>query len=223
MDDFKLHHGGLPIGLLSAIIVTVVLFVALPMLTQYQRTLKEKSSITGTLISTRKPPPPPSEDRDQPKKQEMKKTETKKELKEARKAQPKFVTPKVALGMSGAGIGGIKISQVKSFNVSDSLFMSAFNMNEVDQRPRVIRSFPPQYPYLAKRDNITGKIMLKFVVDVDGTAKEAEVVEADPPEVMDVFKDAALKAVERYKFKPAMKGGKAVMCIVKLPISFTLE
>jgi protein TonB len=112
---------------------------------------------------------------------------------------------------------------MQSFNVSDSLFMSAFNMSEVDQRPRVIRSFPPQYPYLAKRDNITGRIVLKFVVDVDGLAKEPEVVSADPPEVMEIFQEAALKAVERYKFKPAVKNGNNVLCIVRLPIVFELE
>lgn len=223
MDEFKLNQGGLPIGLLSAAIVTLLLFIALPLLTQFQRTFKSKDQIQGTLISSRKPQPPPAEDRDQPKKQEMKQNETKKDIKKTQRVQPKFDVPKVSLGMSGSGIGGIQISQVSNFNVSDSLFMSAFNMNEVDQAPRVIRAFPPQYPYLAKRDNITGRIVLKFVVDVDGTAKEPEVVSAEPPEVKDLFAEAALKAVERYKFKPAVKNGKDVLCIVKLPIVFELE
>jgi protein TonB len=223
MNEFKIRHGGLPIGLLSAVIVTVLLFIALPLLTQFQRTFKTKDRIQGTLISSRKPQPPPAEDRDEPKKQEMKQKEVKKEVKRTRKAQPKFNVPKVGLGMGGSGIGGIKIGMVSDFNVSDSLFMSAFNMSEVDQPPRTLRAFPPQYPYLAKRDNIEGKIVLKFVVDVDGTAKEPEVVRAEPPEVMDIFKEAALKAVERYKFKPAVKNGKDVLCIVNLPISFTLE
>ena len=222
MDEFKIHHGSLPFGLLSAVIVTLMLFIALPLLTQFQRSFRSHDRVQGTLISSRKPQPPPSEERDKPKKQEIKQKETKREVKQTRKTQPKFNAPRVTLGGAGAGIGGIKIG-VQSFNVSDSLFMSAFNMNEVDQPPRVIRAFPPQYPYLAKRDNITGRIVLKFVVDVDGTAKEAEVVQAEPPEVMDIFQEAALKAVERYKFKPAVKNGKDVLCIVKLPIVFNLE
>lgn len=223
MDEFKIRHGGLPAGLLSALVVTLLLFIALPLLTQFQRTFKTKDNVQGTLISTRKPTPPPAEDRDEPKKQEMKQKEARKEVKQTRKAQPKFNVPHANLGMAGSSVGGIKIGMTSDFNVSDSLFMSAFNLNEVDQKPQVLRSFPPQYPYLAKRDNITGRLVLKFVVDVDGTAKEAEVVSADPPEVLEVFEEAALKAVERYKFKPAVKNGKAVLCIVKLPISFTLE
>lgn len=223
MSEFKIHHSGLPIGLLSAAIVTLLLFIALPLLTQMQRSFDAGDKVQGTLIRAEKPRDVPSEDRDEPKKQEMKKQETKRELRQQQRVQPKFDIPKAGLGMSGSGIGGVKIAMVDNFNVSDSLFMSAFNMNEVDQPPRVLRSFPPQYPYMAKRDNIEGKIVLKFVVDVDGTAKEAEVVSADPPEVLDMFSDAALKAVERYKFKPAVKNGNDVLCIVKLPISFTLE
>ena len=222
MDEFKIRHGGLPIGLLSAVIVTLLLFIALPLLTQFQRTFKAKDRVQGTLISSRKPQPPPAEDRDEAKKQEMKKKETQKKVKQTRKAQPKFDVPKVGFSGAGGGMGGIKIG-MQSFNVSDSLFMSAFNMSEVDQPPRVIRAFPPQYPYLAKRDNINGRLVLKFVVDVDGTAKEPEVVSANPPEVLEVFQAAALKAVARYKFKPAVKNGKDVLCIVRLPIVFELE
>jgi protein TonB len=223
MNEFKIRHGGLPIGLLSAVIVTLLLFIALPLLTQFQRTFKSKEKVQGTLISSRKPQPPPAEDRDEPKKQEMKKKEVKKEVRKTRKVQPKFSVPKVGLGTAGSGIGGIKIAMTSDFNVSDSLFMSAFNMSEVDQPPRTLRTFPPQYPYIAKRDNIEGRIVLKFVVDVDGSAKEPEVVRAEPPEVLELFAEAALKAVERYKFKPAVKNGKGVLCIVKLPIVFELE
>jgi protein TonB len=153
----------------------------------------------------------------------MKKKEVKKEVKQRRKARPKFDAPRLNLGAAGSGIGGIQISMNQDFNVSDSLFMSAFNMSEVDQPPRPMRTFPPNYPYLAKRDNITGRLVLKFVVDVDGLAKEAEVLRAEPPEVLEIFRDAALKAIERYKFKPAVKNGKDVICIAILPIAFNLE
>lgn len=223
MNEFKIHHGGLLIGLLSAIIVTSTLFVVLPVLTQFQRTAKPRDTVKGILISSRTPQPPPAEDRDEPKKQEMKQKEVKKEVKQTRKVQPKFDVPKVTLGGAGVGIGGIQISQVQDFNVSDSLFMSAFNVSEVDQPPRQVRTFQPTYPYLARRDNITGRIVLRFVVDVDGMAKNAEVVSAEPPEVLEIFKDSALKALSRYKFKPAVKDGKEVMCTATLGITFDLE
>jgi len=207
-------------GVLSALLVTALLFVALPLLTQFQRSYNKKERVQSILIRSRKPAPPPAEDRDQPKKQEMKQKETQKKTKQTQRTQVKFDAPRVNLASGGSGVGGIKIGMVSDFKISDSLFMSAFNLNEVDQPPRVVRVFPPQYPFIAKRDNIEGKVMLRFVVDTDGNAKEAEVVTGEPE---GVFDEAALKAVERYKFKPAMKAGKPVNCIVKLPISFTME
>jgi protein TonB len=50
------------------------------------------------------------------------------------------------------------------------------------------------YPYLAKRDNIEGRVLLKFVVDTDGLPKESK-VEKSVPE--GVFDGAALKALRR--------------------------
>jgi protein TonB len=55
---------------------------------------------------------------------------------------------------------------------------------------------------------------------VDGIAKEAEVVKADPA---GFFEEAALTAIARYKFRPAIKDGEAVDCIVRLPITFDLR
>ena len=72
-------------------------------------------------------------------------------------------------------------------------------------------------------NNLEGRIVLQLVVDTDGKAKDPEVVSAEPPEVMEVFEEAALMAVERYEFKPAIKNGEDVPCIVKLPIVFELE
>lgn len=223
MNEFKIHHGGLFIGLLSSVVVTSTLFIALPVLTQIQRATEPRATVKGTLISTKKPKSLPAEDRDEPKKQVMKKKDVKKKVKQTRKVQPKFDVPKVTLGAAGAGIGGIQISQVQDFNVSDSIFMSAFDASEVDQPPLPLRTFSPTYPYMARRDNITGRIVLRFVVDVDGLAKEAMVVSAEPPEVLEIFKDAALKTLSRYKFKPAVKNGKAVMCTATLGMTFNLE
>jgi outer membrane biosynthesis protein TonB len=60
-------------------------------------------------------------------------------------------------------------------------------------------------------------------VDKEGNPQEPEVVSTEPDDVAGVFDDAAIDTVKRYKFKPAVKDGKPVDCIVKLPISFTLH
>ncbi len=208
-------------SIFSGVLVTTFLFVALPLLSQLHVTHTTRGGgIRSVLLNNRKPPPPPSEERDKPREQKLVRKEIQKKTAPPQRTQPKFDIPKVGLSVKSIGTVAIKIGTVRDFKVSNSLFMSAFSLTEVDQPPRAIRTFPPQYPYIARRDNIQGRVILKFVVDTDGLAKEAEVEASEPK---GVFDEAALKALERYRFKPAVKNGKPVMCIVRLPISFQLN
>ena len=63
-------------------------------------------------------------------------------------------------------------------------------------------------------------VVIRFVVGIDGKAKEAEVVKADPE---GVFEESALKAILDYEFEPATLNGMPVDCIVKLPMAFGLN
>ncbi len=140
------YKTGFLVSVLSGVIVTVLLFVALPVLTRIHREYKRTDRFVPVLISTRKPPPPPSEDRDKPREQEPVQKEIQRKAVQPQRTQPKFDIPKVTLSMGSAAIGGIEIATVSDFKVSDSLYMSAFNITEVDQPPRPIRTFPPSIP-----------------------------------------------------------------------------
>jgi protein TonB len=219
MNVTKTRFSGVYLGALTSIIVTALLFIALPMLTPLQLAHRMTDRIHGILISARKPPPPPPEERDELKKQELIEKKAPKKVKQTNRTRPKFELPKTGLASGMGDVGGIRIG-MSDFNISDSLFMTAFNLNEVDKPPKLLNAFPPPYPYKAKRDNIEGKVVVRFVVDVDGRAKEPKVYKAEP---QGLFEKAALRALQLYKFKPAIKNGKAVTCIVKLPISFKLN
>jgi TonB family protein len=58
----------------------------------------------------------------------------------------------------------------------------------------------PQYPDLARRNHIFGKVRIQAVVAPDGTVKEAHEVGGGP-----VLVKAALEAVGQWKFEPAPK------------------
>ena len=103
---------------------------------------------------------------------------------------------------------------------SKTAYGDAKNLNEVDSPPQVVRAFPPSYPFAAKEQKLNGRVVLRFVVDIEGWACEPEVVSAEPE---GVFEEAALDAVAEYRFKPALKDGKPVNCIVKMPIKFTMS
>lgn len=99
---------------------------------------------------------------------------------------------------------------------------TAHDPSEVDTPPRVLMAFTPPYPKEAKTDNIEGRVVLRFMVDTDGKAKEPEVVRFEPEEAA-IFVESAMETIEKYNFKPATLNGMIVPCIAKLPVVFELD
>lgn len=65
----------------------------------------------------------------------------------------------------------------------------------------------PQYPNRALERGIEGWCQVSFTVDENGSVVDPVVVDADPP---DIFNSASLRAVQRFRFNPRTKDGKAV-------------
>ena len=209
---------GIPQGILSAMVVTVALFLSLPLLTQFQPAPSVKNSTESVLINPHKPPPPPSETRDMPEKQSpVRRKSVERDVKPER-VLPNVDIPKTSL--LGGEAGGIQISITPSIESVAPIPNPTYRPEEVDKQPVLLRAFPFQYPYLAKRDNIEGWVTLQFVVDKDGNVKKVELAAAEP---VGFFEEAALKAVERYRFKPAVKNGEAVSCMMTQRIRFDLD
>jgi TonB family protein len=78
----------------------------------------------------------------------------------------------------------------------------------------------PNYPRSAQRRDITGYVDVAFTVTETGSVADVEVREADPA---DVFEDAAIKAVEQWKFEPPVDDGIAVSKRVAVRMSFNLQ
>ena len=213
----------LPLSVLVALIVTTLLFIAIPLLTKISTMKKKREKVHHVLISQRKPPPPPEPEQEKKLEEQKKREQPKKAKQRQRMPQPKLNVPTNSLT---AGMGGtIAISGLlnSDFEVSDSLFVTAFNLSEVDQPPRLVRAVQPRYPFEAQQKGIEGRIKVRFVVDSTGKAQEPEVVSVDPEEVAGIFDEAALAVVKKYKFRPAMKNGKPVDCIVNAPIKFSVS
>lgn len=91
---------------------------------------------------------------------------------------------------------------------------------QVDRNPRVLRPFIPTYPLDAQRRGIEGKVVIRFVVDENGQVQNPEVIKAEPA---GVFEEAALAAIVKYKFDPAVVNNKKVKCFAVLPIGFRIN
>jgi protein TonB len=79
----------------------------------------------------------------------------------------------------------------------------------------------PDYPPAALRRELEGWVQVQFTITPAGSVKDAIVVDAEPE---DVFDDAALKAIVRWRYNPKVENGVAVERVgVQTRIVFRLE
>jgi protein TonB len=76
------------------------------------------------------------------------------------------------------------------------------------------------YPLDAQINNIQGKVLLKFVVNADGSADRIEILRSVDP-LLDNEAMRVIKSLPR--FKPGKQGGVAVPVWFVIPVSFRLE
>jgi protein TonB len=96
---------------------------------------------------------------------------------------------------------------------------AAFHLKQVDQPPVPVEKVDPEFPQAARKLGVTGKVMVKFLVNADGNVHMASILEADPEGIFDT---SALDAVHKWRFKPGVYRGKAVATWVILPVHFRL-
>lgn len=79
---------------------------------------------------------------------------------------------------------------------------------------------PPQYPRVAARRGIEGVVTVQFIITKEGTVRDPKVIEAEPA---NVFNDAAIEAVLKWKFKPKLMDGQPVERQATQEIEFKLS
>lgn len=113
----------------------------------------------------------------------------------------------VAINLGGATAG-----------ISKEQFV--FDQYELDQAPRAVVKTPPVYPYQARQEHVEGVVQVKILVREDGSVGEVLIVDSRPK---DVFDDAVLAAVTRWRFEPGKVAGKTVTSWVVTALHFKLN
>ena len=90
---------------------------------------------------------------------------------------------------------------------------------DLDNSPRALRQTPPLYPFEAKRNGLSGEVLIEFTVDESGAVREPHVVRSSDR----VFEEAALRAVARWQFEPGRRDGRIVRFRMALPMVFSLN
>ena len=79
---------------------------------------------------------------------------------------------------------------------------------------------PPVYPNQLRAANIEGMVQAKFVVRADGKVDLSSFIATRSDH--ELFTVAVRAAAEHWRFRPAMRDGKAVSKLVSMPFMFTL-
>jgi TonB family protein len=85
--------------------------------------------------------------------------------------------------------------------------------------PRSGENLRPDYPRTAQEAGWEGTVMLRVEVLPDGNAGSVSVQRTSGHAILD---DAALTAVQRWRFRPAMDGNFPIRSVVNLPVKFDL-
>lgn len=96
---------------------------------------------------------------------------------------------------------------------------AVFALSELDVEPALLFSPRPAYPSEARRSRTEGEVIVRLVIDPQGRVLRAA---AMPGPDNEVFAAATLRAVRSWRFRPAEKDGREVMCWVEIPVRFRL-
>lgn len=87
-----------------------------------------------------------------------------------------------------------------------------------DKAPQLKTSVHPMYPYEMRASNISGEVVVDFLVDTNGDVHNAFAIRSTHK----AFESPAVMAVIQWKFTPAQKDGRNIICHMQVPIVFTL-
>ena len=89
----------------------------------------------------------------------------------------------------------------------------------LDNSPRTRSQVAPVYPAVERNAGITGEVLVEFTVDETGRVLRPRVVRSTHA----AFEASTLRAVEKWRFEPGKKNGRAVRFRMMVPVRFSLD
>jgi len=82
----------------------------------------------------------------------------------------------------------------------------------------LIQQTKPVYPALARTARVEGIVVLEGTISEQGKVEDVHVVSGHP-----MLVDAAIKAVQKWKYRPPKLNGQIVSCPVRIQVRFMLK
>jgi len=88
----------------------------------------------------------------------------------------------------------------------------------LSEKPEVVRQSKPEYPELARKAGIEGRVTVKVLINTQGDVEKVEIVKGHP-----MLDDAAVESAKKWKFKPGKQRDRTVKVWMNIPIDFKLK
>ena len=124
----------------------------------------------------------------------------------------------VEAGPIEARAKGIRKARVQGMGSRGLAITSAYKVGGGVKAPSLLYKVEPEYSEEARAAKYSGTVRLKVVVDVDGKAKDIDVVNA----LGLGLDEQAVLAIQRWTFKPGEKDGAPVAVMATIEVNFKL-
>ena len=112
-----------------------------------------------------------------------------------------------------------KTERILEFKGKDQTTIQSTGGAITEARPDYLRNPAPIYPDAARRQSQEGTVILLAFIDKEGHPVTVKIDKSSGHFLLD---QAAMKAVEKWRFRSAMLGGIAVKSSVRVPVKFKL-
>jgi periplasmic protein TonB len=208
---------GSPAVLLSAIGLTLAIFLLFPFTQYLGSQSREFDQIRRIDVAPPPPPPPPDEPppQDPPPPEEP--------------PPPDLSEPPPPLDLSqlemainpGMGSDFAGAFSVAGFDVTGDAVseIMTFELSELDEMPRLLSGQPPRYPQDLLRQRVQGLVRLRVLLDENGRVQVQSVISS----THSAFERPAIVAAEAFRYTPPTKNGQPARAVFNLPIQFQLN
>jgi protein TonB len=197
-------------AIMGGLFATLAVFVAIP-LSQKLNDMFQKSPTYAPDEITVEPPDttieeqaPPPEDEPEPEPEEMVEESNDLDL-------------GIDLGDLTAGTGGGFLMEIPKFAMKGG--EDAFG-GDLDSPPTPVNKLPPTYPSSLLSKGIGGRVLVTCSVDETGRVIGTSIKQSSGHPDLD---KAAINAVNKWKFKPATKGGRKIKATCVVPFNFEVK
>lgn len=100
----------------------------------------------------------------------------------------------------------------------DALFWGGIRVAPMEQQKHLVASVPPNYPEVARLAGIEGDVTLRVLIGEDGTVRDLRPIFGPP-----VLARSAMRAVEQWRYAPAVVDGHPVDVVTTVTFAFHLR